>query len=76
MNLDQVTNFACDDLRGLINDRKEDILKVARAASLEAGEEEKPMLKMSLGITVDLDKNEMESVLTIEGGKIVKEWSE
>ena len=64
MNLEQVLDFACADLRGLATERSEEIYEAARVVSQEADEDAKAKLKLGLSITVNLDDNTMDTTLS------------
>ena len=64
MNTTQVSAFACADLRDLLLDRETEIIEAARVISQEADDDATAKLSLSFKITIDLDANTMESVLS------------
>lgn len=62
--LKAIAERAASDLAGLLNDGEDKILEAWREAEEQAGDDEHPKLKLGYTVTLDLDKNHMESVLS------------
>lgn len=63
--LEMISRRACLDLAAFIAEAEPKLLEAWCAAEQEAQDNEtKPKFKMSMGITLDLDSNDMETALT------------
>ena len=63
--LESIAARAAEDIRQLIGEAEDKLLEAWQACEVEAQEQEtKPVFKIGFGISLDLDKDQMETALT------------